>query len=339
MQNALQKKYWLISLCLAVVFLCNMGVPGNGVFVAGAQPLGTVFVGGFPVGLELKPRGVIVVGAAAVETELGNVVVQDSPLHNGDVIESINGREIRSAVDIAAVLADTDEMTADVCVRRGTALLHITVGLIREDMTNAKRLGLQIRESIMGVGTVTYVREDGSFGCLGHPITLENGTMAPCETGACYDCKILGCNKGVRGKAGELKGAFVGSASVGSLYKNCRSGVYGRFDHYAGGERVEVTGRKNVRVGKASILATVGDATESYAIEIVKTAVQNTVADKSMIVRVTDKRLLAATGGIVQGMSGSPILQDGKLVGAITHVFVSDPTKGYGIYADWMLQN
>ncbi|MDE6399112.1 MAG: hypothetical protein K2L51_07305, partial [Clostridiales bacterium] len=307
MQKATRKNYWIISLCLLAVFICNTGIWGGSVFVAGAQPLGAVFVGGFPIGLELKPRGVIVVGAAAVETELGNVVTQDSPLRNGDVIESINGREIHSAADIAAVLADTDKMTADVCVRRGTATLRFTVGLIREDMTCAKRLGLQIRESIMGVGTVTYVKEDGSFGCLGHPITLENGNMAPCEMGACYDCKILGCNKGVRGKAGELKGAFVGNVPIGSLQKNCRSGVYGHLHNYAGGERVEVMGRKGVRVGKASILTTIGDTTETYSIEIVKTSVQNTASDKSMIVRVTDKRLLAATGGIVQGMSGSPI--------------------------------
>ena len=163
--------------------------------------------------------------------------------------------------------------------------------------------------------------------------------MVPCVTGAAFACNILGCNKGVRGRAGELKGAFAGSVPIGTLYKNCKSGVYGKFGQFTRGEHVEVAGRKSVAPGKATILATVGDKTEEYGIEIIKANAQNTVSDKSLILRVTDKRLLSLTGGIVQGMSGSPILQNGKLIGAVTHVFVSDPTKGYGIYADWMIEN
>ncbi len=337
MQKAAHKKYFLITCCLLFVFVWNACVHA-GVLAVGAQPVATVFVGGFPIGLELKPHGVIVVGAAAVETELGSVVPQ-IPLHAGDVLESINGHTVANTEDIRTALRAAEDMTADVCVRRGTALLHVPMGLILEDMTGEKRLGVQVRESVMGVGTVTYVKKDGSFGCLGHPIVLENGNMAPCDTGWAYACKIVGCNKGARGKAGELKGAFVGGTPTGTLRTNCRSGVYGTLNEFSGGTEVEVAGRKSVKIGKASILATVGNVTESYDIEIIKTSVQNSVSDKSMILRVTDRRLIAATGGIVQGMSGSPILQDGKLIGAVTHVFVSDPTKGYGIYADWMLQN
>ena len=298
----------------------------------------TVYLGGFPIGLELKPKGVIVVGTAPVETELGSVV-RSLPLRGGDILESIDNRSVQSAADIAAILADTPSMSVEVGIKRGTASHTYTIGLIREDMTGEKRMGLQVRESVTGIGTVSFVKPDGAFGCLGHPILLENGSMAPCDVGFAYECKILGVQKGTRGKAGELKGAFTGSVSCGTLHKNCGTGVYGTLPDHCYGTPIEVASRKSVRIGKVKIVTTVGEEPQEYSAEIVKTTVQNSVSDKSMILRITDKRLLSATGGIVQGMSGSPIVQDGKLVGAVTHVFVSDPTKGYGIYADWMLQN
>lgn len=333
----IRKNYWIIAYIFFLIFIFGLYTPAN-TQNANAEPAYSVYLGGFPIGLTLKPKGVIVVGPAPIETELGSVVAK-SPLSGGDIIESVNGAEIRNIKDIDTALSATEDMTAKLGVRRGTALLDITVNLIREDMTGEKRLGLRVRESVAGVGTVTYVKQDGSFGCLGHPITLENESFAPCFEGYSFDCKILGCNKGVRGRAGELKGAFSSSVPNGTLYKNCKSGVFGKFKNYEGGELTEVAPRQSVRPGKAYILANINNSTERYDIEIVKASSQNSVSDKSMIIRVTDKRLITATGGIVQGMSGSPIIQNNRLVGAVTHVFVSDPTKGYGIYADWMMEN
>ncbi|MCI8413211.1 MAG: SpoIVB peptidase [Clostridia bacterium] len=332
-----RKKYTIIAFCLLLV-LFFQSMPAGVRQTFGNEPCAYVYAGGFPIGLVIKPKGVIVVGAAPVETELGNVLVK-TPFMSGDIIENINGTAVNTAEDIRAVLSEVPDMTAQVRVRRGTSVLEMDVSLIKEDLTGEKRLGLQIRENVAGVGTVTYVKQDGSFGCLGHPIGLESGGPVPLSDGASFVCKIMGVNKGLRGKAGELKGAFASSTANGSLYKNCQSGVYGKFDDFKGGELIEVAHRKSIAVGKATILATIGDKTEEYGIEIIKTAAQNSASDKSMIVRVTDKRLIGITGGIVQGMSGSPILQNGKLIGAITHVFISDPTKGYGIYADWMLEN
>ncbi|MDE7395164.1 MAG: SpoIVB peptidase [Clostridiales bacterium] len=298
----------------------------------------TVLLGGFPVGLIIKPQGVIVVGTAPVETEVGRVIVSTT-LREGDIIENMNGAEINTVEDVHSALKEAKTLSATVKVRRGAALLTLETPLVLEDITGEKRLGLQIKEDVAGVGTVTYVKKDGSFGCLGHPINLANGAVVPCKTGHCYTCKILGCVKGMRGQAGELKGAFSSALPCGTLYKNCKSGVYGNSEAFKSGREIEVADRKSVSVGKAKIITTVGDTPEEYDVEIIKAVSQNSVADKSMILRVVDKRLIEKTGGIVQGMSGSPILQNGKLIGAVTHVFVSDPTKGYGIYADWMIGN
>ena len=304
----------------------------------GLEKVESVYIGGFPVGLEIQPDGVIVEGVAPVETEFG-IVTLKSKLNCGDIIRSINGLGISSVEDIRNALAATDELKVDVEVRRGTATLSIKCDLIIEDLTGEKRLGLQIRENVAGVGTVTYVTEDGCFACLGHPITLSNGSPVPCKSGNSYNCKILGYERAARGKAGELRGTFSGYSPTGKLYKNCISGVYGKFDEFEGGTKIKVGSRKEVNLGKAYILATIGDKVEKYSIEIIKASNQNSIADKSMVIRVTDKRLLESTGGIVQGMSGSPIIQNNKLIGAVTHVFISDATKGYGIYADWMLKN
>lgn len=336
-KSTVRRNYWLIAYIFLAIFLINL-FPSLNIQGTDSDAVRAVYLGGFPVGIALKPNGVIVVGAAPIETELGSVISK-TPLSNGDIIEKINGIQIDNAEDIRTVLSDTEDMSAELTIKRGTATLKLTINLIKEDLTGEKKLGLRIRENVTGVGTVTYVKPDGSFGCLGHPILLANGSLAPCHEGNSFDCKILGCNKGVRGRAGELKGAFASNMPNGTLYKNCKSGVYGKFDEYNGNELTEVAPRQKVRVGKAQILATVNNKTEKYDIEIVKTMSQNSVSDKSMIVRVTDKRLISATGGIVQGMSGSPIIQNNRLVGAITHVFISDPTKGYGIYADWMVQN
>lgn len=332
-------RYFFIALCFFILFAVQVAprlTEQTADAVAGETR--TVFLGGFPIGLVIKPQGVIVAGAAPVETEMGRVLVS-SPLLAGDIIEEIDGKQINTAEEVHEALKATTGMVATVKVRRGAALLALDAPLILEDITGEKRLGLQIKEDVAGVGTVTYVKKDGSFGCLGHPINLHNGAVVPCATGQCYDCKIMGCVKGVRGKAGELKGAFTSGVPCGTLYKNCKSGVYGKSDALPIGKEVAVADRKSVTVGKAKILSTVADKTEEFDVEIIKTTAQNSVSGKSMILRVTDKRLIGKTGGIVQGMSGSPILQNGKLVGAVTHVFVSDPTKGYGIYADWMIDN
>ena len=170
----------------------------------------------------------------------------------------------------------------------------------------------------------------------------ETGTKIDVQKGQVYDCSVVGIEKGERGKPGELKGVFLSSKNAkGEIEGGNEFGIYGKILEKSGmvDENVVagVGGRLAVKPGKAQIMSSVSGVREYYDIEIIKASKQKTAKDKSMVFRVTDKRLLELTGGIIQGMSGSPILQNGKLVGAVTHVFVSDPTKGYGIYIDWMM--
>lgn len=214
---------------------------------------------------------------------------------------------------------------------------------ILDAQTKLYKLGIWIRNEARGIGTLTFVTEDNEFGALGHSISdYETGVKIPVNDGNIYPCTMLGITKGEKGKAGELRCLFVqGSLSNGIIEKNTNCGVFGEITN---DENIidknlscPIASRLLVRVGKAKIISSVSGIREEYDIEIIKTYNQHSSSDKSFIFRVKDKRLLELTGGIVQGMSGSPIVQDGKLIGAVTHVFLYDPTKGYGVYSDWML--
>ena len=195
------------------------------------------------------------------------------------------------------------------------------------------------------MGTLTYVQhETDKFGALGHPITdFETGAVVPAKGGKVFGCSVVGLSKGQRGAPGEMKGVFMqGKNGKGTIDKNTDSGVFGKMTDKSSlvdlNKSAEVGGRLSVRPGKATLVSSITGVSENYEIEIIKANYQPKSGDKSFVFRVTDERLLDLTGGIIQGMSGSPIMQNGKIIGAVTHVFVSDPTKGYGIYIDWMLE-
>lgn len=297
-----------------------------------------VYLGGYPLGFTMNCAGVIVVAKS-------NESAVD--IKEGDVITHIEDLPISSSEEIYAII-NSDGFAGrilNVAYRRNGEVLHTMIKPIYEAISNSYKLGLWIRDNAAGVGTLTYIRKDNlRFGALGHPVCdIDTGTTLPVSSGSVFRCNIVGYKSGVKGSPGELKGLFLRNGSImGSLDKNNTFGLYGTFsektlDRY-NGEVVEVASRDEVRSGKAKIRSTIeGGEPKDYDIEIVKTYFQKTKENKSMFIRVTDKELIAKTGGIVQGMSGSPIIQNGKLVGAITHVFVSDPTKGYGVYAEWMI--
>ena len=190
---------------------------------------------------------------------------------------------------------------------------------------------------------MTFVKKNGDYGALGHPITNSNSnTIVPITSGNIYDCNLIGIHKGQKNNPGELRGVFVQKNSKGTIEKNTPYGIFGNITESDGlfdtNRCVDIGGRLSVRPGKATLVSSVSGIQEEYEIEIIKASYQTKSSDKSMVFRVTDERLLNLTGGIVQGMSGSPILQNGKLVGAVTHVFLSDSTKGYAVYSDWMLE-
>lgn len=299
-----------------------------------------VYLGGFPLGFTISCSGVVVI---AISNE--NVI----NLKEGDIIKKIEGTDISSAAEISKLINSEGFKSGElelVIDRKGTEELAKLTPQI-DSVTGKKKLGIWIRDNSAGVGTVTYIRKDNfRFGALGHPVCdIDTGAIMPVSSGNIFKCNIVGYKKGEKGSPGELKGLFLRNGSIlGSLDKNNEFGVYGNFhEKYLeklNTEVVEVARKNEVKSGKAQIRCTIdGSEPAFYDIEIVKTYFQSQKSNKSMFIRVTDKRLLESTGGIVQGMSGSPIIQNGKLVGAVTHVFVSDPTKGYGVYADWMLDN
>lgn len=302
-----------------------------------------IYLGGNAVGFSIKTNGVIVVGKNSVMTENGLVSVCDNQnINAGDIITHIDGNAIKDANDIPNHLKSTTD-SVKLTLKRGSKSFDVTLQP-QVDTNGNKKIGLWVRDDATGIGTLTYVDSKTlDFGALGHPVTDgETGTKIDIQKGQVYDCSVVGIEKGEKGKPGELKGVFLSSKNAkGEIEGGNDFGIYGKILEKSGmiDENVVagVGGRLAVKPGKAQIMSSVSGVREYYDIEIIKASKQKTAKDKSMVFRVTDKRLLELTGGIIQGMSGSPILQNGKLIGAVTHVFVSDPTKGYGIYIDWMM--
>jgi stage IV sporulation protein B len=293
-----------------------------------------IYLGGMPAGFSLYTKGVKVVGLCDVITENGiESPAKNSEIKIGDTILSIGKHQINSAKDIENALNDFTNNTLTL-IRNGV--------IISEKITPAKdlggnyRLGVFVKENVDGIGTITFIKGN-RFASLGHPVTDEYGNVLNISGGDLFECNITGCVKGERGKAGELRGVFSSKNKIATIDKNTSYGVFGNFsnDFIKKQSLVEIEIGK-ARIGEAFIYSTIcGEAPKQYKISIIKTDYNNKV--KNFVVKIDDNKLLEDTGGIVQGMSGSPIVQNGKLVGAITHVFVNDPTRGFGIAIENML--
>lgn len=296
----------------------------------------SVYLGGMTAGFSLQTRGAYVIGISDVLTERGLV----SPAKNagimvGDVILSIDGMEVNDAADIEKIVRDEKEKTMRV-ERLGETLF---MGVVPAKDTGGKyRLGIFIREGVNGIGTVTFI-QGNRLASLGHPVSGQNGQALEIRGGSLYGCDVTGVVKGERGAPGELRGVFVKSKILASADKNLYCGVYGNLDKSFDKTDLRKIETGEGKMGEASIFSNVdGNAPKEYKISIVKASGSDSY-DKNFVIKVTDKDLLDKTGGIVQGMSGSPIVQNGKLIGAVTHVFVNDPTRGFGISIDNMLNN
>lgn len=300
-----------------------------------------VLLGGTPLGISLKLDGLMITAKSGVVTEDCTA----SPMDNtdvtfGDILTSVNGVDVDSAESISEILEESDG-EAVLEIYRGAVKRTFRVQAVRDVLTSKYKLGLLLQEKIDGIGTLTFIDPTNArFGCLGHPIASPDGTPIDAVYGTAYPAYITGAVKGQTGKAGELEGSF--SRNDRPIAVIDTNNKFGNFGYYTGDAsdftEIAVASREEVRPGKAQIYSTViGNEPELYDIEIIKVENQSSPDDKGMVIRVTDKTLIGLTGGIVQGMSGSPIIQDGKLVGAVTHVFTSDPTKGFGIFIDWML--
>ena len=297
-----------------------------------AQAAEEVIPGGQLVGLELFDGSVCV---AAFDENLGDAA-KAAGIQTGDRITAINGQKVESPRDITNALnrANTD---VTLTLVRGGSSLNVT--LTPQITPNGPRLGLYLKQGTTGVGTVTYIDpDDGSFAALGHGVSNKNGGLITMTAGRVYDVSVVTVRKGKAGQPGQLMGSVQGGAQLGKLTKNTSFGVFGTLNGFNKMATIEVADPDEVKTGEATIRCTVsGNLTREYKAEIVKVYSQNQNTGRNMLIRITDPDLLAATGGIVQGMSGSPIIQDGKLVGAVTHVLVNDPTTGYGIFIENML--
>lgn len=288
------------------------------------------YVGGVPIGIVINSDGAIVLSD------------ENEVFKEGDIITKLNGEDFESLDEMSNQVQMSGDDVEIEFIRRNKPLKTL---IKTKQCENGKKLGLWVKDDVSGIGTLTFVnKKTKKYGALGHPILESNsGNLIPVENGKIYKCNLIGINKGKRNEPGELRCVFSQAEdSKGDISSNSKAGLNGTLLSTSGlvdeNKTAVLGGRLGVKMGKAKIVSAVSGIPEEYDIEIIKANYQKNASDKSLVFRVTDKRLLALTGGIVQGMSGSPIIQDGKIIGAVTHVFVSDPSKGYGIYVDWMLQ-
>lgn len=305
-----------------------------------------LYPGGTSVGIKLSTEGVLVVGFSDVETRGGTEgsPAKSAGLQLGDVLVKVNGKNIEGAKDLGYLIKENATDVVNIEFIRQGCKFNKDVELIKEG--ESYKLGLWVRDSTAGIGTLTFYHEGtNTFGALGHPITDgDTNTTFTIKNGDLLSASILSVRKGEKGIPGELRGLFVNEkSSIGTIKSNSSSGIFGstnkelvnpRFN-----EPMSVGFRNEVVEGPATIISTVGEeGPKEYSIEIVKLLQQDKCGPKSMVIRVTDEELLNKTGGIVQGMSGSPIIQNNKIVGAVTHVLINKPDIGYGIYIEWMLE-
>lgn len=326
------------SFSVDVSLLGTIPVKSTSVIVNKRQyvvPSGEIF------GVKIYADGVMVVGMDAVATEAGSVSpAKEAGIKIGDIICSVNGNEVHSVQSLNKAFKE-GPTSASVLILRNGKQQEITVNLASSKEDQEKKAGLWVRDSTAGVGTLTfYEPQTGVFGGLGHAICdSDTGTIMPLRSGKAIETKISGCYKGGPGITGELCGVFQ-KKTIGELYANLPNGVYGKLKKYnSKKDVVPVATKKEVKLGAAQIISTVDETgPHYYDVEITKIYPNSDENGKNMILEIKDSALIAKTGGIVQGMSGSPILQNGMLVGAVTHVFVNNALQGYGVFAETMLR-
>ena len=299
-------------------------------------------VGGDVIGLQMLTDGVIVVDVQNFETENGSVSpAEQAGLQAGDIIIKVNGTEVSDNGSFAAAIENSAGQQTELTVTRGSEEKVISILPQKCKNSGKYRCGALVRDATLGIGTMTfYDPQTGIYGALGHSVSdADTGEMLPIAGGQIVDAYVWNIKKGERGTAGELGGALQDDV-MGSIEKNCVTGVYGLlYDEPLTAGLYPVAWATEVRTGPCEIMLSLdGETIESYDAQISRINIDYEAEIKNMVVEITDEELLAKTGGIVQGMSGSPIIQDGKLVGAVTHVLVNDPTRGYGIFIENMLE-
>lgn len=298
---------------------------------------------GEPIGIYVETNGLLVLDTAEIEGRDGLTYAPgENVLRAGDYILKWNNQSVATIRELNKEIQKSKDKKTTVLIRRNKEKLEVALRpVLAQDRTY--KIGTWVREDTQGIGTLTYVTEEGKFGTLGHGITdVDTGTLLNLQGGELFQTKILDIIRGTEGEPGELQGYInmVATNEIGRITRNTNIGVFGTMEdgraaEYAG-EYMPVGMKQDIRKGRAYVYVNLEGEAKRYEIEIEEIDI-NSKDNKSMEIHVTDPALLRLTGGIVQGMSGSPIIQNGKIVGAITHVLVDDPTRGYGVFIETML--
>lgn len=351
MKKSLRKHFLIAFSILVTVFSTSLSIEqiqaqnGKQEVSTGEVSNNMVIPGGMPVGIYMKADGVLVLGTDYIEGNDGNrYSPSEDIIKKGDYIIALNGEKVSSKYQLSKLVERLESETVILRVRRRQNEIDLKVKAVVS--TDEKyKLGIWVRDSIQGLGTITYITPNNEFGALGHGIhDLDTDILLEMEKGRIYDTQIVNVEKGEKGSPGGMEGIIVyGSHNVlGTITENTDIGVYGQVEDI--GDLTEdqtaipVCTKRAVEVGHATLQCCVDDEVKEYNIEIERINYFPLVKNKAFVIKVVDEELLKITGGIIQGMSGSPILQNGKIVGAVTHVFVNDPTKGYGIFIEDMLE-
>ena len=296
---------------------------------------------GEPIGIAITARGLIVIAEGGIQTEDGEKFpARDIGIKKGDVIKSLGGEPVTSIYQLKKILSELGSDSIAITIKRDGKLIEKEIFPAKDEISGQYKLGVALKEDVGGIGTLTFVTENGQFGALGHYIVdSESGLGDELDGGNIYKTTVDDVVKGEIGRAGGLVASVNRlSTPIGNIEDNTNIGLYGVYTANPKGQLYRVALAGEAHPGHAQVLTTVeGDEPKFYSVEIVKVISQISPEDKGMVILVSDKELLAKTGGIVQGMSGSPIIQDGVFVGAVTHVFVQDPTRGYAVHSRFML--
>ncbi len=303
----------------------------------------TVIPVGKIAGIKLYTKGVLVVGMSEIE---GQKPYAETNIQEGDIITNINNSEIENTTQLIECINESNGESLNITYINGGEAKECNITPVK-NQSGKYQIGLWVRDSAAGIGTVTFYEPGtGNFVALGHGITdIDTSEIIDISTGELVDTKILSIVKGEIGTPGKIQGTLNNQKSIGTIYKNTKLGIYGKVVTEANllpsySNSMEVATRDEIKLGKATILCSVenSDKVEEYEIEIEKKFINNNYDNKSMLIKVKDERLIEKTGGIVQGMSGSPIIQDGKFVGAVTHVIVNNPKEGYAVFGDMLIK-
>lgn len=309
-----------------------------------------VIVGGQSIGIALYTKGALLVGMSNLNDENGNTInpAKDAGLKSGDVIETVNSTEITDSDHFMEIIntVTVSGTAVKLGVLRDGEKIVVDIYPIKDATDGKYKLGIWVRDSMAGVGTISFYNpQTMKYASLGHAVyDSDTNTLLNLKSGEIVESEIFGIKQGQEGNPGQLKGSFDSSKpKMGSIETNNDFGIYGDLyiepDKSQFSKIMDTATIAETKPGPAKILTTIdGGGVKEYDVYIEKLTSQDYPSTKSMVIKVTDQELLEKTGGIIQGMSGSPIVQNGKVVGAVTHVFVNDPTKGYGLYAQWMLE-